>query len=93
MSKHDHQPPAEHAGHHDQRAEHPDRRIEDNGPPSGWKERRKHVERRIPHPEEVDISDDDWERYFTPKAGNHADELAHEAAGDTFETAAQRKGR
>jgi hypothetical protein len=93
MPKHDHTPPADHGAHHEKRTDHPDRRVEDIGPPNGWKERRQHVERRIPHPEEVEISDDEWERYFTPKPGRHPDELAHEAATDTFEAAAKGKGR
>ena len=47
-----------------------DRRIEDVGPPDGWRDRRRHVERRMPKAEEVAVSDDEWEAYF----GKHAAE-------------------
>ena len=41
-----------------------DRRMEDIGPPAGWSERRKRVERRIPVTAEVEVSDEEWEQYF-----------------------------
>ena len=41
-----------------------DRREEDIGPPSGWRDRRRHVERRIPQTEEVEVSDEEWATYF-----------------------------
>lgn len=41
-----------------------DRRNEDNGPPNGWKDRRRRTERRIPAIEEQTISEDEWARYF-----------------------------
>ena len=41
-----------------------DRRDEDNGPPHGWKDRRRRTERRIPAIEEQTISEDEWEQYF-----------------------------
>ena len=34
-----------------------DRRIEDRGPPDGWRDRRKTVERRIPDVEEIPFSE------------------------------------
>lgn len=34
-----------------------DRRILENGPPSGWRERRKSVERRLPEVKEVPFSE------------------------------------
>ena len=45
-----------------------DRRIEDIGPPDGWRDRRRHVERRIPTAEEVEVSAEDWETYFVKPA-------------------------
>jgi len=41
-----------------------DRRDEDNGPPNGWKDRRRRTERRIPAIEEQTISEAEWARYF-----------------------------
>lgn len=41
-----------------------DRREEDIGPPSGWRDRRRHVERRIPETREIEVSDDEWSTYF-----------------------------
>ncbi len=41
-----------------------DRREEDFGPPAGWSERRKRVERRIPVTAEVEVSQEEWELYF-----------------------------
>ena len=41
-----------------------DRRIEDVGPPSGWRDRRKRVERRIPMTEEIEVSEAEWLTYF-----------------------------
>ncbi len=34
-----------------------DRRAEDIGPPSGWQDRRKRVERRIPETVEIEVSE------------------------------------
>ena len=45
-----------------------DRRIEDVGPPDGWRDRRRHVERRIPVSEEVEVSDEEWDVYFVNPA-------------------------
>lgn len=41
-----------------------DRRQQDNGPPKGWRERRRAPERRIPELEECTISEADWLLYF-----------------------------
>lgn len=70
----------------DKRGPSEDRRLEDLGPPVGWRERRKHVERRIPTALEVEVSAEDWEAYFVKplKAKAHHE---HEAAGDVFERA------
>ena len=41
-----------------------DRRVLDLGPPKGWLERRKSVERRLPSAQEAEISADEFVRYF-----------------------------
>lgn len=52
----------------DKRTLQEDRRIEDVGPPAGWRDRRKGVERRIPVTEEVDVTDSQWATYFGPRS-------------------------
>lgn len=47
-----------------ERRKQPDRRDEDIGPPSGWKERRRKTERRIPRVEEYAVSEGEWQFYF-----------------------------
>ena len=42
----------------------PDRRQEELGPPPGWAERRRRVERRLPQAQEAEISDADWLLFF-----------------------------
>lgn len=45
-----------------------DRRMDDElGPPSGWRERRKSTERRIPQIEEQALSEEEWSLYFAQK--------------------------
>lgn len=44
-----------------------DRRQEEVGPPSGWKDRRRRTERRIPELSECDVSEEEWDFYFGPK--------------------------
>jgi hypothetical protein len=65
-----------------------DRRIEDVGPPDGWRDRRRRVERRIPRPEEVEVSDEEWAAYFAnpAKKATH-EEHEHAVAADVFERA------
>jgi hypothetical protein len=41
-----------------------DRRVEDIGPPEGWRDRRKRVERRIPETVEIEVSEAEWAAYF-----------------------------
>jgi hypothetical protein len=41
-----------------------DRRLEDIGPPKGWQDRRKRVERRIPETVEIEVSEAEWAAYF-----------------------------
>lgn len=70
----------------DKRGPREDRRIEDCGPPDGWRERRKHVERRIPTALEIEVSAEDWEAYFvTPAKTKPHHDHEHEAAADVFE--------
>ncbi len=45
-----------------------ERRVDDNGPPSGCGERRKRAERRLPVVEESKLSADDFVRYFAANA-------------------------
>jgi len=58
-----------------------DRRDDDIGPPTGWKDRRRSTERRIPNVEEATVSEDEWLAYFTPHPVDE-DAAAHEAAAD-----------
>lgn len=48
----------------DRRSSCSDRRIEDIGPPSGWKDRRRHVERRIPETLEIEVTEAEWVLFF-----------------------------
>ena len=66
------------------RGPHEDRRIEDVGPPDGWRDRRRHVERRIPTAQEVEVSAEEWEAYFVKPAEKTTPE-EHEVAADVFE--------
>ena len=52
----------------DKRSAHSDRRVDDIGPPSGWLDRRKRVERRIPETVEIEVSEADWTLYFTSRS-------------------------
>lgn len=42
-----------------------DRRADDQGPPHGWRDRRRAVERRLPLVEEDVISHKQWFRHLT----------------------------
>jgi hypothetical protein len=46
------------------RREKQERRHTEAGPPAGWRERRRSVERRLPSVEETEISETDWHAYF-----------------------------
>lgn len=59
-----------------------DRRDDDQGPPDGWKERRRHAERRIPTVEEQDMTETEWLNYFGTPAATPAIAHADEAAAD-----------
>ncbi|MDD2662515.1 MAG: hypothetical protein PHD19_02025 [Dechloromonas sp.] len=41
-----------------------DRRKSDAGPPAGWAERRRSVERRLPEVVELPMSVSHWQEYF-----------------------------
>lgn len=41
-----------------------DRRQDEIGPPSGWKDRRRRTERRIPALDECEVSESEWLAYF-----------------------------
>ena len=71
----------------DKRSPHEDRRIDDIGPPEGWRDRRKRVERRIPTSHEVEVSDAEWIEYFANPAKN-ATNPAKKAAEDEHAPAA-----
>lgn len=60
-----------------------DRRDDDQGPPCGWKERRRNAERRIPSVEETEMSETEWLSYFgSPQPKTAASEQTHEIAAD-----------
>lgn len=44
-----------------------DRRQLDKGPPSGWLERRRHTERRLPEIQESELADVEFQFYFGRK--------------------------
>jgi glycogen debranching enzyme len=67
----------------DKRGPHEDRRIDDVGPPDGWRDRRKRVERRIPETNEVEVSDAEWAEYFA-NPSKKATEHEHAAAADVL---------
>ncbi len=65
-----------------------DRRQKDIGPPSGWRDRRRRAERRLPELSEFVLSEADFQTYFGPH-GNcatrpGASTLAAENACDVF---------
>ena len=69
----------------DKRRKGEDRRKEDIGPPRGWQDRRKRVERRIPEAVEIEVSEAEWALYFeTPKTQTSVNAHEHLAA-DVFD--------
>ena len=62
-------------GHGDQRRTH-DRRSDESGPPMGWRDRRRNVERRLPTVVEDEISLKEWFRrvaaYLAKKSAGKA---------------------
>lgn len=70
----------------DKRTLQEDRRTEDVGPPTGWRDRRKGVERRIPVTEEVDVTDSQWATYFGSRSLDAAEnEQAPDDAAGAFD--------
>lgn len=55
------------------RRQQPDRRKEDLGPPPGWSERRRRVERRLPEVEELEISQAEFFRLLLSNNRSLAD--------------------
>ena len=47
-----------------ERRERADRRQDEVGPPSGWRDRRRRTERRIPELDEYEVSESEWVAYF-----------------------------
>lgn len=47
-----------------------DRRQADQGPPSGWNDRRRSVERRLPEVQEDFVSYEVWSEYFSRYVAN-----------------------
>lgn len=63
-----------------------DRRDDDQGPPDGWRDRRRHAERRIPQIEEQVLSEEEWSQYFfAPKKGPQSDTIDAELSGAAFD--------
>lgn len=66
-----------------------DRRQEDLGPPQGWRERRRSVERRMPEVQEDAISRSEWDRHYAVYMANHAAAVVSETpAADPDDAAA-----
>jgi hypothetical protein len=62
-----------------------DRRDDDLGPPCGWKDRRRHTERRIPTVEEQTMTEEEWLSYFSPPTADETDVAqASEASADVL---------
>lgn len=70
--------------HRERQAE---RRQLEAGPPSGWAERRRRVERRLPIAEEADVSADDWEKFFGAPGGAMPDRnvITFDEAAEVFD--------
>lgn len=75
----------------EQRVSPDDRREVDQGPPAGWRERRRRVERRIPEATEVEVSESEWQALFAkrPAALPALAPMVSEQVADIF--ARQRK--
>lgn len=72
---------------HEQRDLNDRRRDDDRGPPEGWRERRRHAERRFPQIEEQVLSEEEWFRYFfAPKKGPLSDAVVTEISDGIFDS-------
>lgn len=67
----------------DKRKSHEDRRKLDIGPPKGWLERRKRVERRIPEAAEIEVSETEWALYFGSRSSQT--NIPDDPASEIFE--------
>ena len=65
----------------------PDRRQDELGPPPGWAERRRRVERRLPTTEETEVSDADWALFFGAKGAAQPDHniVTFDLAAEVFD--------
>lgn len=54
---------------------------DDQGPPAGWRDRRRHAERRIPQIEEQVLSDEEWTLYFCPPKPSQPTEILEAELG------------
>ena len=72
----------------DERRVAPDRRNDDKGPPSGWTERRRSTERRLPALNEFEISESEWQMYFGAKA-DKSTALPHAIRETTADTSSR----
>ena len=67
-----------------------DRRSDEIGPPLGWRERRRNVERRMPTVKEDEISQQEWfRRMATFMAHRRAEKAAIRKAFESLESASQ----
>lgn len=65
-----------------------DRRVDESGPPHGWKDRRRRTERRIPEIVEFVATESEWLMYFGPSRQPDPTASAYassEAAADIFD--------
>jgi hypothetical protein len=63
-----------------------DRRLSDEGPPCGWRERRRNVERRMPIVREDEISQTEWFRCMASYlARRRAEQVAIQKAFEELE--------
>ena len=52
-----------------------DRRNVDAGPPAGWRERRRTVERRLPQVEELELSEEEFLQLLFTRSLDDADDM------------------
>ena len=70
----------------EERRKRQDRRILDLGPPDGWQERRKNVERRLTAIEEAELTPEEFVKYFGSRAAVSApNEAMLDQAAEVFD--------
>ena len=64
-----------------------ERRQLEAGPPSGWAERRRRVERRLPIAGEAEVSAEEWEKFFGAAGGAMPDRnvITFDEAAEVFD--------